>query len=204
MTNSFEKNLLYYQTHAEEFFEGTISLDMSELYEPFLSRLKNGAKILDAGCGSGRDTKYFLDQGFNVCSFDASPKLCQMASELTGYRVICSTFLDYENTEASFDGIWASASLLHVEPEELTKTLQHLARLLKPSGVFYLSFKATPQTSAEQLRYFNVVDLQILKHHLAEVEGLELEASWENMDVRPERNDIWLNAIVRKALAGVE
>ena len=74
MNPQLQKNIQYDQTHAEEFFNDTIALDMSALYAPFLSRLKNGAKILDAGCGSGRDTKYFLDQGFTVCSFDATPE----------------------------------------------------------------------------------------------------------------------------------
>lgn len=198
MSDQLQKNIHYYQTHAEEFFNGTVALDMSELYVPFLSRLKIGAKILDAGCGSGRDSKYFLDKGYTVCSFDASPELCRMVSEFSAIPVVCSTFLAYKNEPSTFDGIWASASLLHVEPDELTCTINHLAQFLKTSGIFYLSFKTTPQSSGENHRYFNVVDLQTLKHYLEELKFLEIEHSWATMDCRPDRKDLWLNAILRK------
>jgi trans-aconitate methyltransferase len=69
--------------------------------------------ILDAGCGSGRDSSYFLDKGFDVSAFDASAELAKLASQLIHRPVTVCQFNEYES-DKPFDGIWACASLLHV------------------------------------------------------------------------------------------
>src|SRR5579864_8513390 len=74
----------YYDAHALEYFESTAGLDLHELYEPFLRELPPRAHILDAGCGSGRDTKAFLDRGYRVTSIDGSPALAHLATKFTG------------------------------------------------------------------------------------------------------------------------
>ena len=71
----------YYNNNAVKFATGTINVDMSTIQNKFLAYLKEGGRILDLGCGAGRDTKYFLSQGYDVEAVDGSEELCKMASE---------------------------------------------------------------------------------------------------------------------------
>ena len=103
----------YYNQDAESFFRGTIDIDMTALYEPFLKLLPDNAYILDAGCGSGRDSLYFLQNGYSVTPLDASEELSKLASKLIKQTVSNISFQEIE-FENEFDGIWASASLLHI------------------------------------------------------------------------------------------
>ena len=74
----------YYDRNADQFVRDTVGVDVEALYEPFLERVPAGGKILDAGCGSGRDSKAFLDLGFQVVSLDASEEMVRRATQLTG------------------------------------------------------------------------------------------------------------------------
>ena len=87
---------------------------MQNLYDKFEIYLKSGDKILDLGCGSGRDSKYFLSKGYDVVSVDGSIEICRLAEKYIGkyVRNIFFDELDYVN---EFDAVWASASLLHVD-----------------------------------------------------------------------------------------
>jgi 2-polyprenyl-3-methyl-5-hydroxy-6-metoxy-1,4-benzoquinol methylase len=85
---------------------------MSPLYAPFLAHIPPGGRILDAGCGSGRDSLYFLRHGYKIDAFDASAKMCRLASNHIGQAVTQKTFKEVSNA-AAFDGIWACAALLH-------------------------------------------------------------------------------------------
>ena len=77
----------YYDQNAQKFFSSTYQIDATELYDQFLPLLKSGSHILDAGCGSGRDTKSFIRAGFKVVAFDASPNLAELAGKHTGLVV---------------------------------------------------------------------------------------------------------------------
>ena len=81
------KTLDFYNKNAETFVSGTVSVDFKETQDKFLNRLKPNGYILDFGCGSGRDTKYFLKSGFQVDAIDGSSELCKIASEYTGLEV---------------------------------------------------------------------------------------------------------------------
>jgi len=130
----------YYTQHAEAYAHTTRTVDMAPLYARFLPHVPAGGLILDAGCGSGRDALAFLQQGYAVEAFDASPELAQLASQHAGIPVKVMRFQDVDDT-ARFDAIWACASLLHVPQAELPQVLGQLWHSLKPGGVFYLSFK---------------------------------------------------------------
>jgi SAM-dependent methyltransferase len=131
-------NASYYDCHARDFFDSTVSLDMSPLYEAFLSKLPTGAAILDAGCGSGRDACAFRDRGYRVTAFDASPALAALAAEHCGFEIQVRRFADVGEVEA-YDGIWACASLVHVSLAQMPDTLGRLWRALRPRGRLYLS-----------------------------------------------------------------
>lgn len=112
----------YYNTNAVLFCFDTVDVDMSALRAKFLARLPDVSLILDAGCGSGRDSRAFLAQGYRVSAFDASPELARLASELTGQLVATRTFAQVDEV-ACYDGIWACASLLHLPETDIPNNL---------------------------------------------------------------------------------
>lgn len=121
----------YYRNHAEEDFHETVGLDVSHLYPPFLTHIPKGGKILDAGCGSERDTLHFLQQGYEVTAFDASSQLAANAKRLAGIQVDILRFQEMQY-EATSDGVWACASLLHVFNNELPAPATNFWTLVKP------------------------------------------------------------------------
>ena len=125
--------LEFYNQNAESFFNDTIQVDMSELYRPFVQRVKPGGRILDAGCGSGRDAKAFLAMGFQVDAMDASVEMVKLASQFTGLPVKQQTLESITDIER-YDGIWACASLLHLPEALLPKVFTQFEAALKPMG----------------------------------------------------------------------
>jgi len=188
----------YYQQHAERFFTETIAVDMSALYQPFVAHLKPGARILDAGCGSGRDARAFHEMGYDVEAFDASAELVALAHQHSGLPVEQKRFEDVTDVER-YNGIWCCASLLHVPLAELPEVLARLARALKPDGVWYLSFKYGCGEREKDGRVFTDMDKIKLNDLIADLENIVLLDTWITGDKRPERQDEkWLNSLLIK------
>ena len=143
----------YYNNNAESFISNTVNCEFSDMQDKFLNYLSKNAKILDLGCGSGRDSKYFLNKGFNVTALDGSQELCKIAENIIGQKVMCQDFrnLDYTN---EFDGIWACASLLHLKKEEIETVILKCIDALKQNGIFYCSFKYGNYEGDRNGRYF--------------------------------------------------
>ena len=99
------KTIDYYNKNADSFIQGTVSVDFKETQDKFL-KLLTGKKVLDFGCGSGRDTKYFLESGFDVTATDGSEELCKSASTYTGIQVKHMLFQDLNEADC-YDGIWS-------------------------------------------------------------------------------------------------
>jgi SAM-dependent methyltransferase len=193
-----DKTVEYYNAKAREFFESTVNVDMTGHYREFLRLVPQGGRILDAGCGSGRDSLYFLNRGYRVTAFDASPVLAQMSSELIGQPVAVLRFQDLDFDE-EFDGVWACASLLHVPRSEMPDVLQRLTRALKPNGVLYASFKYGDGEGERNGRFFNDYDERSFQLLLRNHPDLELVSFWVSEDVRPGREgEKWLNVLVRR------
>ncbi len=190
----------FYNQNATPFFNDTVNVDLSALYQEFLPLLAKRAHILDAGCGSGRDTHYFLKQGFQVTAFDASEALVKKASEYTGINVSLNTFENFQCKFGTvlFDAIWACASLLHVPSDEITATFNNLAAQLKSGGIFYCSFKYGNNDTERNGRHFTNADESRLSAFINNT-GLIIDKTWITSDARPERqNEKWLNAILIK------
>ena len=117
-----EEILDYYNKNAKSFYLTTKDVDFHVIQDKFLSYLHKKAQILDFGCGSGRDTKYFLDKGYNVEAWDGSKELCKLASEYTGIQVQNKMFFELEAV-SEYDGIWACSSILHLPKDELENVL---------------------------------------------------------------------------------
>ena len=184
----------YYNQNAETFVKETLHADMDENRKRFLKYVRPGGKILDAGCGSGRDALAFRQAGYQVDAFDASEEICRLASENLGFPVRCLRFQELEG-EAEYDGIWACASLLHVPGDELPNVIQRLKKLLKPGGILYASFKKGEGGRRKGGRYFQDMTEEKLKD-LFETAGLTVLENYESADVREDRKEEkWVNGI---------
>lgn len=190
----------YYETNAEEFFTSTKDVDMSPLYERFLPHLPKGGHILDAGCGSGRDSKYFLDQGYKVTAVEPAEALRKLASDFIGQPVEQRTFQEI-NEQETYDGIWACASLLHVPRSELPTVFEKLINAVRPSGVLYCSFKYGETEREKDGRFFNDMNVARLRELIAECSiSTEDLSTWVTDDRRTQKNaEQWLNALIEKA-----
>ena len=194
--------LTYYNTHAKDFVQGTVAVDFHITQDRFLAQLAAGVSILDFGCGSGRDTKYFLQHGFAVEATDGSKELCKLASAYTGISVKQMLFDELEAVE-KYDGIWACASSLHLAWDDLVVVMRKMVRAVKDGGVIYTSFKYGQFTGERNGRFFTDLEEEGLARLLKEVGGLEVKELWITGDVRPCRGEEkWLNVLLQKSCLG--
>ena len=187
----------YYDKNAQEFFDGTVDADMSQHHDKFLELIPENGSILDAGCGSGRDAKLFKDLGYEVTAIDGSFEMCRLASEFSGIDVKHMQFQEISFTN-EFDGIWASASLLHVPSNELDSVLDNLKKSLKEEGIFYASFKYGDFEGERNGRYFNDLT-ESTAVELFKKNDFNVIETWITSDSRKGREDEkWVNILVKK------
>lgn len=154
MNKRIKDTINFYDKNAENYFDTTVNIDMSPIYNRFLKYIPKNGYVLDFGCGSGRDSKYFLEQGYKVKSIDGSKKLSELATLYIGQKVKCMNFLEF-NEENLYDGIWACASIIHLTNNELVKVLKKLSMALKNYGYLYISFKNGVGFETIDGKYFN-------------------------------------------------
>lgn len=154
--------------------------------------------ILDFGCGSGRDTKYFISRGYRVDAIDGSIELCKFASEYTGIEVKNMYFQELAEV-GKYDGIWACSSILHLPPNELVEVMKKMVLALKKQGIIYTSFKYGTFVGERNGRYFTDMTEEIFADFIKQIETVTVIEQWVTSDVRPKRGDEkWLNLICRK------
>lgn len=196
----------YYQRNAKDFFSQTINVDMQNVYQPFLEylpkpHLSNQQKILDVGSGSGRDSVFFANQGFEVVAIDGSKSLIELAQQ-TDTRIDwqCLRFdeIAKQSWQNQFTGIWACASLLHMPFDDLPKILNDLIRCLKSDGILYASFKYGDSEREKDGRFFCDINEQrwrIVESQLISTKPLKV---WQTFDNRVDRQEIWWNILYCK------
>jgi 2-polyprenyl-3-methyl-5-hydroxy-6-metoxy-1,4-benzoquinol methylase len=193
-----DETLSYYNENAESFINGTVAVYFEKTQNKFLEKLTNGAYILDFGCGSGRDTKYFLEHGYKVDAIDGSDELVRYASEYTGIKVRKMLFQELDATNR-YDGIWACSSVLHLPKVELKDVFVKMSRALKDNGIIYTSFKHSEFEGMRNGRYFTDFSLESFKDFIKDVPSLDILEYWISGDVRQGREDEkWLNLILRR------
>ena len=191
------KTIDYYNKHAEEFTASTFEVDMESLYQPFLAELPRGARILDVGCGSGRDTLAFKNKAYQVDAIDYSEELVKKATQLTGIPARLQSFYEIDADEA-YDGIWACASLLHCERTRLKEVIGKLLSALKPNGVLYMSFKYGNSDREKEGRQFTDLNEAQAEILLGQLENVQQIRQWITVDKRAERTEQWLNLLWKK------
>ena len=192
------KTINYYDTNAKEFVEGTLNVDFKATQDKFINKLPAKGYILDFGCGSGRDTKYFLAKDFNVDAIDGSIELCKIANEYTKIKVRHMYFNELSIVN-KYDGIWACSSILHLSLDDLVDVFKRMSKALKDEGIIYTSFKYGDFSGERNGRYFTDMTEDSFAKLIANVDNLKVEEQWITADVRPQRgNEKWLNLILRK------
>jgi SAM-dependent methyltransferase len=148
-----EETLQFYRSNAQSYADWAKA--PSTRLRGFLALLPPGGSILELGCGAGNHSAVMLDAGFQVRATDGSPEMAEIASRRLGHPVEAMLFHELDEREA-YDGVWASACLLHVPRHELAGILGRIHRALKPSGAFYASFKIGEGDGRDKLgRYYN-------------------------------------------------
>ena len=189
----------YYNKNSEKFYKNTVHIDLSELYPKFLRHIPDNGTILDLGCGSGRDSLYFLEKGYIVTSVDASEEMVRLSSELTGQKTQYLRMQDIE-FKNEFNGIWACASLLHIDKKLTESVFNILCNALRDNGVLYASYKYGKGTSILEDRYYNNYDETSFAEVIDNIKNFEILTNWITKDLRPDRQDEkWLNVILKKS-----
>lgn len=189
----------FYNNNSKTYIESTLSVDINHLYKDFLKYIPKGGHILDLGCGSGRDSLEFIKKGYNVTAVDGSKELAVAASKIIGQQVICSKFEDIKLNK-TFHGIWACASLLHVNKNYIVDVIKNVSSNLKTNGVFYMSFKyGENEYIDEKGRYFNCYTEKTFNELINRIKDLKVEKIYKTTDILPGRGDItWLNILCIK------
>lgn len=158
-------------------------------------------RLLDAGSGSGRDTLAFLEQGFEVDAFDGSLAMAELSSQLTGQKTQVMRFEALTLPLDHYDGIWAMASLLHVDRADLPKALVDLGQSLRPGGLLFASFKhgQTDRLDPNDGRAFTDLDEDSVQAMLTGMEGFELVSTAARLPPPEQTNAApWFSFVLRR------
>ncbi|SDS28608.1 class I SAM-dependent methyltransferase [Bradyrhizobium canariense] len=148
-----EETLRFYRSNAQSYADWAKA--PSTRLRGFLALLPSGGSILELGCGAGNHSAVMLEAGFQVHATDGSPEMAEIASRRLGHPVEAMLFHEL-NVHEAYDGVWASACLLHAPRDELAGILSRIHRALKPAGVLYASFKIGGGDGRDKLgRYYN-------------------------------------------------
>lgn len=199
MKEYIEKTLEYYKNNAHLYkafwvneFSKNYNFDIPDI---FLSYLNNNSKILDLGCGVGRDSKYFIEKGYNVTSIDGSKEMCKIAKELSGLKIYEINFLDI-NYVNEFDGIFACASLLHLSNEDLLVVLKKISCALKQNGILYASFKLGNKNRVENGKFYNDMTEEKFLDLCNNINELKIIKTWITKQYKSDTK--FINYIIQK------
>ena len=186
----------FYEREAASYAKQTLAANLSELHNRFSRMLPDSARILDVGCGAGRDLKVFRLRGFHVVGLEPSAALAAIAREHSDCEVQVEKVEDM-NYAGKFDGVWACASLLHLPKERFPSSLARIHRALKIGGIFFLSMQlGEGDEVAADNRYFARYDSASL-NLATSTAGFELLDVWESNDSLGARPIRWINILAR-------
>lgn len=187
----------YYEINAKRYAQETFSADMSEQYKRFLPLLREQARILDVGSGSGRDACYFQKKGYQVTALEPSKNLCREIRKVFSGEIVCSDIQSYQSDQR-FDGIWACASFLHLQEKEVLCFFEKINSYLNDNGIVYLSGKnGIPTGEGKDGRYFLEFTEQLVERILTVNDRMKLEELWYSEDVSGRKGFRWMNVTLK-------
>ena len=187
-----------YDTKASLFIESGMSADMMGEDVECEKLVKQGGSILDGGCGSGRDSLYFLQKGYDVTAFDPSDEMIKYASQFTGLSVKKLRWEDLADKD-KYNAVWASASLYHVNRADMNAVFDKIADALKDNGILFASYRDRPDDFEEGGRKFTSFDKNTFSKFIQENGKFDIISIKERKDSRKGKEDeIWLFAFLKK------
>lgn len=191
--------LSHYEQHAADFFEGTKDHDVSQNVEALLRQLPAAPaqRILDLGCGPGRDLETFIARGHVPVGLDGAPSFVAMARTRVGCEVWQQDLLALQLPPAAFDGVFANAVLFHVPTQELSRVLNELRQTLVPGGVLFCSNPRGPDLEQQQgQRFGSYLTLETWSRFVAAA-GFERLDHYFRPQGRPRPEQPWLATVWR-------
>ena len=190
---AMDSTMAFYEAHADDYARRTLDADLSDVRRRFARSLTPGARILDLGCGPGRDLRAFSELGFAPVGLDASPALVRIARSVSGVPVTVGRIEEIE-FDREFDGVWACASLLHIRRQDLSLTLRRVRAALKPGAPFFASVQeGSGDSRAADGRIFTYFEEREFQSALSD-HGFSETESWRTADsLREGRRLTWLN-----------
>jgi len=188
----------FYEDRAQEYFQRTASADLSHLYEVFLPHVAPGGRILDVGCGSGRDLRACVQRGFRAMGIDGSTALTEMARSFSGAECVTMR-IEEMGFDQQFEGVWACASLLHVPRTAIDNALDRIHHALVPGGVLFASVQeGEGERVADDGRFYALYqEAEFLRR--VEAAKFHILESWVSQDVLDQRRPIqWLNVLAKR------
>lgn len=200
MSNYTKQTIKHYEDNHESFWEGTKDHDVSQNIEALLHYIEGQApyRILDFGCGPGRDLKQFKDLGHEPYGLDGSENFVRMAKEYSGCQVFHQNFLELDLPASFFDGIFANASLFHVPKDQLGNLLEKLHMALKPNGILFSSNPRGRGENFDGSRYGNYMELEEYSE-ITSATGFKLVHHYYRPQGQPIENCPWLACVLLKS-----
>jgi mutator protein MutT len=194
-----EATLAYYRDNAREYIRETIDLDAHHhIRQRFLDLLPINSLILDLGCGSGRDSRYFVDRGHRIMAVDAVEEMAEQAARHLGQPVRVARAEDLDEV-AAYDAIWACAVLVHLPRSRIEAAIKRIVRALKPDGICYMSFKkGETEYQDHKGRFFADYSPPRMEQLLARFPELKRLDLSESSSVLWGQHQQWLNVLVKK------
>lgn len=209
-SQDFDATIDWYNKNAAQYIDTGKNLVNTALLERFMQRLKPGARVLDAGCAGGRDSRIFKDHGFEPIGIDLSHEFIEQAKKNhPDIEFVEGDMRDMPFADNYFAGIWANASLVHLpEIKDVRRVLLEFYRVLQPGGVVHISVKEQLDEhktakkahvfSGEFRRFFRFYTKDELEGYLREA-GFKIVSLENEQDGKSTRSDVkWIVALVEK------
>jgi len=188
----------YYESNASEYHTSTVQIDPSSFLEPLARRLTPGATVLDVGCGSGRDMRWFKERGFKPTGLERSPSLAELARTHSGWSVMEADFETHDFSGLSFDALVLVGALVHIPHDRFEQLFENILQALVPGGHALLTLKEGRElTETSHGRTFYLWQDSDLRYIFAALNLTVVEFSRDISKVRD--TDIWLGYVLKKS-----